>query len=46
MAITDIPARNAKPKERKIKLSDGDNLYLLISPVAVSYTHLRAHETF
>lgn len=31
MAITDIQARNAKPKEKKYKLPDGGNLYLMIS---------------
>ena len=32
MAITDVQARSAKPRAKKYKLPDGDNLYLLITP--------------
>jgi len=32
MALTDVKIRNAKPKEKAYKLSDGDGLYMLINP--------------
>lgn len=32
MALTDISVRNAKPKEKPYKLSDGQGLYLLVTP--------------
>ncbi len=32
MALTDLAIRNAKPSERPRKLSDGGNLYLLVTP--------------
>jgi integrase len=32
MALTDVKVRNAKPGEKQIKLTDGDGMYLLITP--------------
>ena len=32
MALTDIAVKSSKPKEKAYKLSDGDGLYLFISP--------------
>ena len=32
MALTDSTIRNAKPKDRDYKLSDGEGLYLLVTP--------------
>jgi integrase len=32
MALTDVKVRNAKPGEKQVKLSDGDGMYLLITP--------------
>ncbi len=32
MALTDIAIKSSKPKEKAYKLSDGDGLYLYISP--------------
>ena len=32
MHLSDVAIRNAKPKEKPIKLFDGDGLYLLVSP--------------
>ena len=32
MALTDFAIRNAKPGDRPQKLSDGGNLYLLVTP--------------
>lgn len=32
MPLTDVKVRNAKPGEKQIKLSDGDGMYLLVTP--------------
>lgn len=32
MPLTDVKARNAKPGEKQVKLSDGDGMYLLVTP--------------
>lgn len=32
MALTDVTARNAKPREKDYKLADGGGLYLLVTP--------------
>lgn len=32
MALTDMKVRNAKPGEKQVKLSDGDGMYLLVTP--------------
>ena len=32
MALTDVKVRNAKPGEKQVKLSDGDGMYLLVTP--------------
>lgn len=32
MRLTDLEIRNAKPREKAYKLSDGNNLYLLVTP--------------
>jgi len=32
MILTDVKARNAKPGEKQVKLSDGGGMYLLITP--------------
>lgn len=32
MALTDVKARNAKPEEKQVKLSDSDGMYLLVTP--------------
>ena len=38
--LTDTEIRNAKPKERPYKLSDGAGLYLLIEPSGNKYWRL------
>jgi hypothetical protein len=35
--LTDIQSRNAKPKEKPYKLTDGGGLYLLINPDGAKY---------
>jgi integrase len=37
MALSDVKARNAKPKEKPYKLSDARGLYLLVSPAGGKY---------
>jgi len=37
MALTDIKARNAKPKEKQYKLTDAGGLYLLVMPNGSKY---------
>jgi integrase len=32
MALTDVKARTAKPREKQFKLSDSDGMYLLVTP--------------
>jgi hypothetical protein len=32
LPLTDIQVKNAKPKEKEYKISDGGGLYLLITP--------------
>ena len=32
MALTEIKIKNAKPKDKAYKLSDGEGLYLLVQP--------------
>lgn len=32
MALTDVKVRNIKPKEKPIKVTDGEGMYLLVSP--------------
>ena len=32
MALTDVAIRNARPREKEFKLSDGGGLYLLVTP--------------
>ena len=32
MALTDVKVRNAKPTGKQVKLSDGDGMYLLVTP--------------
>ncbi len=32
MALADVKVRNAKPGDKQIKLTDGDGMYLLITP--------------
>jgi integrase len=32
MPLSDVKARNAKPTEKQFKLSDGDGMYLLVTP--------------
>src|SRR6266702_2230664 len=32
MALNDVKVRNAKPGEKQVKLSDGDVMYLLVTP--------------
>jgi integrase len=40
MALTDTKVRNAKPKERPYKLSDGGGMYLLVTPRGSRYWRL------
>jgi hypothetical protein len=35
--LTDTQVKNAKPKEKPYKLSDGAGLYLLVNPDASKY---------
>jgi len=37
MSLTDLQIRNAKPKEKPYKLSDGEGLYLLVTPKGQKY---------
>jgi hypothetical protein len=37
MLLTDITARNAKPKDKPYKLSDSAGLYLLVKPNGKKY---------
>ncbi len=39
--LTDIKIRNIKPKEKQYKLSDGDGLYLLVTPKGGKYWRLK-----
>lgn len=41
MALTDVKARNAKSGKKQIKLSDGDGMYLLITPNGGRYWRLK-----
>jgi hypothetical protein len=41
MPLTDVKARNAKPGEKKIKLSDNDGMYLLVAPNGGEYWRLK-----
>jgi integrase len=41
MPLTDVKARNAKPAEKLIKLSDGDGMYLLVTPNGGKYWRLK-----
>ena len=40
MALTDTRVRNAKPKAKSYKLSDGGGMYLLVSPDDARYWRL------
>jgi hypothetical protein len=41
MPLTDVKARNAKPAEKQIKLSDSDGMYLLVTPNGGKYWRLK-----
>jgi len=50
MPLTDIAVRNSKPSDRPQKLSDGGNLYLLVTPAGgklwrVNYRYLGKQKT-
>jgi integrase len=40
-SLSDAKARNAKPKSRPYKISDGDGLFLLVTPPGSKYWRLR-----
>ena len=40
MALTAIEIKNAKPKDKPQKLTDGDGMYLLIQPNSAKYWRL------
>src|SRR6185436_15275829 len=40
MALTDTRIRNAKPKPKRYKLSDGGGMYLLVMPDGARYWRL------
>jgi integrase len=41
MALSDVKVRNAKPKAKPYKISDGDGLFLLITPSDSKYWRLK-----
>jgi len=41
MFLTDVKVRNAKPKSKPYKLSDGDGMFLLIQPTGSKYWCLK-----
>ncbi|MDQ3730746.1 MAG: integrase arm-type DNA-binding domain-containing protein, partial [Pseudomonadota bacterium] len=41
MALTDTAVRNAKPRDRAYKLTDGHGLYLLVQPTGAKYWRLK-----
>ena len=41
MMLTHTGVKNAKPKEKPYKLSDGDGLYLLVKPTGSKYWRLK-----
>ncbi|MDH4101107.1 MAG: Arm DNA-binding domain-containing protein, partial [Nitrospirota bacterium] len=41
MPLTDVQIRNAKAGEKQIKLSDGDGMYLLVTPAGGKYWRLK-----
>ncbi len=43
MALSDAKARNAKPRAKPYKISDGDGLYLMVAPSGSKYWRLRYH---
>jgi hypothetical protein len=40
MSLTDTRIRNAKPKSKPYKLSDGSGMYLLVKPDGARYWRL------
>ncbi len=43
MAITDVAARTAKPREKEFKLTDSHGLYLLVKPTGSKRWYLKYH---
>jgi integrase len=41
MPISEVKARNAKPKSKPYKIADGDGLFLLVSPSGSKYWRMR-----
>jgi integrase len=41
MALTDVRVRNAKPQAKPYKISDGDGLFLLVTPKGAKYWRLK-----
>ena len=41
MPLTDIKARNSKPKDKPFKLFDSDGLFLLVTPAGGKWWRLR-----
>ena len=41
MPLTDTTARNAKPKDRAYKLTDGEGLYLQVTPAGSKYWRMK-----
>lgn len=41
MALTDVLIRNAKPKNKPNKLTDGDGMFLLVHPNGSKYWRLK-----
>ncbi len=37
MALTELQAENAKPKDRPYKLTDGGGMFLLVQPTGAKY---------
>lgn len=40
-SLSDAKARNAKPRAKKYKMSDGDGLFLVVMPSGSKYWRLR-----
>src|ERR1017187_6975563 len=43
MALSDAKARNAKPRAKPYKISDGDGLFLMVAPSGSKYWRFRYH---
>src|ERR1700728_1786757 len=43
MALSDAKVRNAKPKSKPYKITDGDGMFLLVAPSGGKYWRLKYH---